>query len=133
MKKTFLAYFFLVLILCNVIFLFQAQISFFPLVLTSAFQWILIAGNFILLFVAFFSIDRKGQKHFSYHDATVFQLLYFILLIATAVMLLLLMLQQPIYFMIFMPFEFFLVGFYVGFYFLLTRYVFPLKIKPPRA
>ncbi|PIS41932.1 MAG: hypothetical protein COT25_00425 [Candidatus Kerfeldbacteria bacterium CG08_land_8_20_14_0_20_42_7] len=128
MRITFLTYFFLTLVLCNSLFLFQTQTKFFSALLDYG-QWLLIAGNFILLITALFSVDRKNQKHFSYHDATVFQLLFFIMMICSSVMLLLLLLREPIYFMIFMPFEFFLVAFYIGFYFLLTRHVFPLKIK----
>lgn len=131
MRYTFISYMFLVLVLFNSLFVLQTQNDFLPLLL-SAGQWILIVGNFVLLFVSFFTVERKEAKHFSYHEATIFQLLFFILMIATAVMLLLLLLQAPLSFMIFMPFEFFIIAFYVGFYFLLTRYIFPLKIKKTR-
>lgn len=131
MRITFLTYFFLTLVLFNALFLFQTQTEFSAMLLDYG-QWLLIAGNFILLITALFSVDRKERKHFSYHDATVFQLLFFILMICSSVMLLLLLLREPIYFMIFMPFEFFLIAFYVGFYFLLTRHIFPLKIKHAR-
>ena len=132
MRYSFLIYMFLVLVLFNALFVLQTQYEFFPLLL-SAGQWVLIAGNFILLFTSFLTIDRKEPHHFSYHEATVFQLLYFILMIATAVMMLILLLQAPIYFMIFMPFEFFIISFYVGYYFLVTRYILPLKIKRTRV
>jgi len=131
MKHSFLSYLFLALVLFNALFVLQTQNEFLPLLL-SAGQWVLISGNFVLLVASFFVVDRKEPRHFSYHEATIFQLLYFILMIATAVMMLLLLLRAPIHFMIFMPFEFFIISFFVGYYFLITRYILPLKIKRTR-
>lgn len=122
----FLTYLALALIFFNALLLLQLVMGWYP-TFASAEQWILILGNFLLLATALFTINRKKPKHFSSSELSLFQLLFFIILSTHAVLLLILLIAKPILFIIYAPFEFFLIAFYIGYYFLLTRHVFPIK------
>lgn len=125
-KIHFASYAFLALCLFNCIFIMQI---FFRVYLPSltAEQWILVLANGVLFILSLFVIERKEPRHHSKDELTMFQFLFALLLCITIIFLLLLLILEPIAFMIFMPFEFFVVAFYIGIYFLLSRHILPTK------
>jgi hypothetical protein len=128
MKHSVIATTFLALVFFNILFLLLIFLNFFPSIANVA-QWVLAIANFILLTVGITFVERKSPEHHSPHELTIFQMLFSICITATIVILLLMLIMQPIPFLIFMPFEFFLLAFYMGFYFFLTRHIFPIRPK----
>lgn len=120
------AYLHLTLSLFNAFFIFQILLGFlFGWYATE--QWIIVLGNFVLIFTGVIAIERKHADHFSPGEATIYQFIFFILGMASAVGLLILLIAEPKAFMNFMPFEFFVLAFMVAFYFFVTRFIFPHK------
>lgn len=126
MKYTPAAYFHLALVTFNTFFVFQMLLS----LLTQWFaaeQWALTIGNFVLIIFGFLSLKRKTAEHFAKDEATIYQFLFFTLFAASGIGIAVLLISNPITFLIFMPFEFFIMLFFIAYYFLLTRYILPHK------
>jgi len=124
MKHGFLMYLFLTLTLFNALFLMQLLFGYLPM-LTLAEQWVVVGLIFFLLIFGIINIERKKGIHFSRHELSLFQILFFLFLTIHGALLLLLLVIKPIVFLIFMPFEFFVIAYLVGYYFLLVRHIIP--------
>lgn len=120
------SYAFLTLAFLNSLFILQI---FFRLSLRAltAEQWVLVIGNILLFCLSLATIERKEPLHHSRNELTLFQFLFSLNLIISLFFLVVLLLQYPTAFMIFMPFEFFVLAFYVGIYFLLSRHILPTR------
>lgn len=125
MKDQFLPVVTCVLLLCNLVFI-GAILMNAPVALVTALQWVLVIANVLMLIIGTSIISRKHPKHFSQKQMTTFQVMFFILFALSFALLIVLLVVQPIFFMVFMPFEFFILAFYVGWYFFLARHVLPI-------
>lgn len=114
-----------VLLLCNLVFIGSALIN-APVALVTALQWILVIANVLMLIIGSSVILRKHPKHFSQKQVTTFQVVFFVLFALSFALLIVLLAVQPIFFMVFMPFEFFILAFYIGWYFFLARHILPI-------
>ena len=119
-----------VLLLINLLFV-GSGIIILPTELLTILQWILVSTNIILLCIGVSLIHRKKPKHFTHGQVTTFQCIFFILYALTIALLCMLILAHPIQFMIVMPFEFFMLAFYMGWYFFLARHVLPVLSSRP--